>query len=203
MAADMAIPDGITPYVGFRVWAYSWGYVYEDDVPTKHHNQRGILRAITTASKWSTSGVTEAVCNPAVFMQRQKQVGACEGPAPNPDCVHGCGLHAFHTVAELRKNYKQSAHFHTPLRVMGAVLGWGEMIRHKDQGWRAQYAKPIALMVPERRHGANAAPMLKRFYREIDEVMEELGAVRCHDYRDLELFGFENGARWLDSPILP
>jgi hypothetical protein len=29
---------------------------------------------------------------------------------------------------------------------IGAVIGWGNVIQHGDEGWRAEYARPIAFL---------------------------------------------------------
>ena len=50
--AELSVPDGITPYVGFRVWNYWWGPSHEDAVPTKYHKDRGVLASVTAKSVW-------------------------------------------------------------------------------------------------------------------------------------------------------
>lgn len=70
-------------------------------------------------------------------------------PVPNLSCE--CGLYALSTPAEaVRRAAGQLASVFAACRqpqpVLGAVVGWGRVVQHGRQGWRAEYARPIALL---------------------------------------------------------
>ncbi len=68
---------------------------------------------------------------------------------PNPACA--CGLYALTTLDEPARRARLSATslFAVPgssAMVAGAVVGWGRVIQHGLQGWRAEYGRPIGLL---------------------------------------------------------
>lgn len=73
-------------------------------------------------------------------------------PAPAPNCQ--CGFHALygtHSI-EAYEGY-----------VIGAVVGWGNAELHRD-GWRCEWAQPIALYCPRWRRGRRRIKALARRY---------------------------------------
>ena len=88
-------------------------------------------------------GVTGArchVCPPWMVNQHTVPHASCQ-----------CGLHAFSTPseavrhAELRVAPADDGCEHAQ-PVAGAVVGWGRVIQHGRQGWRAESARPVALL---------------------------------------------------------
>jgi len=63
-------------------------------------------------------------------------------PAPHFHCE--CGLYVLADLAAAPFWYSQTGI--PPDVVIGAVVGWGNVIQHGDEGWRAQYARPIAFL---------------------------------------------------------
>jgi hypothetical protein len=60
-------------------------------------------------------------------------------PIPAASC--SCGLHAFAALGSWRDDRPEHDG-----GVLGAVVGWGEMAVHVGWGWRARYARPVALV---------------------------------------------------------
>jgi len=68
---------------------------------------------------------------------------------PNASCQ--CGLHAFSTPSEaMRRAESQLAPVFAGRTeaqpVVGSVVGWGRVVQHGRQGWRAESARPVALL---------------------------------------------------------
>lgn len=59
-----------------------------------------------------------------------------------PNEHHHCGLYVVADADSVQKHIKTLGQNH----VVGAVLGWGKVVQHGNEGWRAQYARVIALM---------------------------------------------------------
>lgn len=59
-------------------------------------------------------------------------------PVPSRHCT--CGLHAYSDAASALR-YEDYAGY-----VVGAVLGWGRIVPYRGEGWRAQFARPIAMV---------------------------------------------------------
>lgn len=195
LPAEMEIPDTTIPYVGFRVWDFRWGRM--NGAAT---DKIGVLHAINSFAAWNSEGKTVAECKPTPPFITTNGVGPCEDLSPSDDCPHSCGLHAFHTVEVLKSKFR----YEPPvgLRIVGAVLGWGHMVRHEDEGWRAQYAIPIAFL-PLRDPAYQPSPAVNRARKDLEVIADQLGAVYCKDYQDLTEFAYSKGARWIEKPILP
>ena len=68
---------------------------------------------------------------------------------PTASCQ--CGLHAFSTPSEAIRHAGRMvapacAGCEHAQPVAGAVVGWGRVIQHGRQGWRAESARPVALL---------------------------------------------------------
>jgi hypothetical protein len=118
------------PVVGYRSWKL-W------------QTAGGVtLKSLYKSGHWPV-GVTRARClHCAAWMVNQH-------PVPNLSCE--CGLYAFSTPVEAARKIEQplgavSGASDQPVSVWGAVVGWGRLIQHGSQGWRAQYARPVALL---------------------------------------------------------
>jgi hypothetical protein len=85
------------------------------------------LHSLVTDTVWDAKGTTKAECHcGTVAHQRPDEHGAC-------------GLYV---LAHL----KDVPDWADEPRVVGAVMGWGKVIQHKSEGWRAEYARPIAFL---------------------------------------------------------
>jgi hypothetical protein len=89
-------------------------------------------------------GDSEASCDAARWTLRGRRARHPGLPAPQRDC--GCGLYALQELWDFagylpRRHFGISDQANT---VIGVVAGWGRAFRGKH-GWRAQFAKPVAL----------------------------------------------------------
>lgn len=111
------------PVVGYRAWR----------VDTVQHLGRvaePILHATGVDYHW-TPGKNVASC----------YGGLIDGSHPSPLFECHCGFWVFSDLDRL-EGYIQAIHYD----VVGAVMGWGRVIQHGEAGWRAQYARPLALL---------------------------------------------------------
>lgn len=104
-------------------------------------------------------------------------------PAPEDGC--GCGLYAWHEVPDdvEPNNY-----------VLGAVVGWGRLLVHED-GFRAEYARPIALALRTPEQRGSRAPIAARYGLPVLDPAQlaafagEFGAAVPFAERPLDLVG--------------
>jgi hypothetical protein len=119
----------LLPVVGYRTWKLS-------------QTAEGLqLKSVFKNCYW-TLGVTRATCQQcAPWVVNRHAV-------PNPSCE--CGLYAFSSAVPvwtiepqldaIRRSRQE------PVSVWGAVVGWGRVVQHGQLGWRAEYARPVALL---------------------------------------------------------
>lgn len=106
------------PVIGFRSWTVT--------TRKKFWGGHGYaLKSLAYPGEWKP-GITKAKC-PTVSHE-----------APNEFC--SCGLYV---LARLKEVTRWGANQTT---VTGAVMGWGRVIQHDDEGWRAEFARPIAFL---------------------------------------------------------
>lgn len=102
-----------------------------------------------------TPGINESVCRRLNATSGLYYAGELEEiarghpayHAPNSNC--SCGLYAWHTLERLR--HRNNGFFYVgepPIEIFGAVAGWGPAVVH-NTGWRAQYARILAIAVAE------------------------------------------------------
>lgn len=121
------------PAVGWRTWRV--GAVAGD----------AVLEGAFLGVPWDP-GTTHARC--------RHHPGEVSGAHPVPVASCECGLYAFSSPDEaLRYVVMPPDEIEdggpAPL-VAGAVIGWGRIIQHGCQGWRAQHARPVALLDTDR-----------------------------------------------------
>lgn len=131
-AADRPLPEDRQrqPVVGWRSWKLQQT---ADGV---------VLQSLFRNECWEI-GVTSArchVCPPWLINQH---------PVPNASCQ--CGLHAFSTPDEAIRHAQRHlaptfAGCGQAESVAGGVIGWGRVIQHGRQGWRASNVRPVALL---------------------------------------------------------
>lgn len=141
---DYEVPDGITPLVGFRGWlikdAALWS-VYPD------------IRKV----EWPVGSPLNSECLPPNRRVEYDDPRIVNPPkhywAPHIACT--CGIYALHDYpkpwTELDGKTVKADRPWPSSAVTGMIHGWGHIVVG-DKGFRAQYAKPIAL-VSHRRHG--------------------------------------------------
>jgi len=118
------------PVVGWRTWRAR-------PVPPD-----AVLESPYRGEPWEP-GVTHARCRRCPpWLARVHQV-----PAPSCDC----GIYAFSTPEDallhlVRQAVTLDDRDPLALPVVGAVIGWGRIVQHGLQGWRAEHARPVALL---------------------------------------------------------
>ena len=119
-----------TPAIGFRAWQVRL------DRKANGQEYAG-LQGANQGKPWPGRHKATAVCTTVIGQEYADHVSPVRG------C--GCGLYAYHEpdgAPEYMHNYTDS-----PDTVMGAVIAWGRIIEYEN-GFRAQYARPIAISAP-------------------------------------------------------
>lgn len=106
------------PVVGYRAWGFSSKF------------RIGLGRDVALKSTgvdhhWSV-GANHATCNH-------------DHAAPQQSCH--CGYYVLASLDEVEKHQTLNDGV-----VVGAVMGWGKVVQHGREGWRAEFAKIIALL---------------------------------------------------------
>lgn len=140
------IPDGITPLVGYRGWLVrgdallscyrevEWpvGTIQSECIRPLHGESKGVL-PIPPKHYWS----------------------------PHLGCT--CGIYALHTYPQVWEEFEGERKATTKPwpheAVTGVIQGWGRMVVG-DKGWRAQYAKPVAIV--SRPKSRKLSPVIER-----------------------------------------
>jgi hypothetical protein len=131
--AEPRLPEGSQemPVIGWRTWRL---VRVEDAV---------VLQSLFGAERWEV-GTTRARCRCSPPWL------ASTHPVPVVSC--GCGLHAFCTPseairqAELQMGVSSFGRRQPTATAVGAIVAWGRVVQHGRQGWRAQFARPVALL---------------------------------------------------------
>ena len=89
-------------------------------------------------------GVSEASCAARRWTLRGRRAWHPGRAAPQRDC--GCGLYALHQPWDFAGPLpsRHFGYYDQADTVIGVVAGWGRAFRG-EQGWRAQFARPVAL----------------------------------------------------------
>lgn len=103
-----------------RIGFRAWGLDFKED--------KFILnpQSHTQAGAWVLGGVTESTCLAEDAKRRQHPVSNCS-----------CGLHHYYQPNKMSGN------------VVGAVMCWGKITGHGDEGFRAQYGRILAVLKPD------------------------------------------------------
>lgn len=120
----LPVVDRDTPVVGFRGWYYGTRPKLGEDPEPR------LMAAHSYFGPW-TPGINKAKCNG----------GKGQQPHTAPHELCDCGFYVLADLDELENHIAMSKSM-----VVGAVLGWGDVIQHGEEGWRAEYAQIIALM---------------------------------------------------------
>lgn len=130
--SDYEVPDGITPLVGYRGWT-----VKNDKLWSAYPEVRSV--------EWPTHQPLQSECIsplriPAADEHDRRTPSAPKHYySPHIDCT--CGIYALHEFPK-RGGMTPWPRYKS---VTGMIHGWGKIIVG-DKGFRAQYAKPIALV---------------------------------------------------------
>jgi hypothetical protein len=135
---------------------------------------KGTLGAIAAGSIWN-HGVNEAVCCPSVAPSKRPKHSS-----PHPGCV--CGFNAFAELGPKLRAHQGS--------VLGAIAAWGDIDVYRA-GFRAQYARVVALALPPGRR-------VPAGERERLELAAERYSVPLLAAKDLEAEGLRHA-----SPVPP
>lgn len=117
------------PVVGWRAWR------------ARPIGEDAVLQGLHSTDRWG-EGATHARCRrcPPWMVNLH--------PVPVPSCE--CGLYAFSNLDEALQQLVYHARMlrgcGQPPPVLGAVIGWGRVVQHGRQGWRAERARPVALL---------------------------------------------------------
>lgn len=159
------------PVIGYRGF-----YARYDETTRKVH----LFSANVALGSWATQGPTEAKCMAHYFVYEAQQG---DHEVCDPGCT--CGLYV---LADLNDapNWFRPAGVGKPSNyqktvtglggkflltdipddaVIAAVLGWGRIVQHGWQGWRAQYAMPIAFMDTALTGSAEILEMVSEQYK--------------------------------------
>ena len=134
MAGSSSAERRDTPLVPGRVYGLrSWTVAARDG--------RDGLEAPFTGVRWPSDGdAIEARC-----------LASAGHEPPSADCT--CGIYAYHpsedSVRQLYWALRRDPHDPTGVPAIGIVEAWGSVEVH-DSGFRAEYARPYALVIPER-----------------------------------------------------
>ena len=156
------VPDGITPLVGYRGW------LVRDNA----------LVSCYRDVEWPVGKPLQSECIRPTYREGQ---GVFPAPpkhywSPHISCT--CGMYALHEYPKVWQEHegkrRASVKPWPSEAVTGMIQGWGRIIVG-DKGFRAQYAKPVALV---------ARPRSKRWPEVIERLAERYG-LEIVDARDI------------------
>lgn len=119
-ALDLPTEKREMPVVGYRGW--KWATKFRLGLGTRGH-----LASHAMGPGWRHATETAACASGMPHL------------SPDPGC--GCGLYVIANLDELDTHITIDDSM-----VVGAVLGWGRVVQHGREGWRAQYARILALL---------------------------------------------------------
>ena len=119
-APDLPVERREMPVIGYRAWQYVEKFKIGVGRKPK-------LSSTGVSYTWRP-GVNAAKCG-----------DGSKHSAPDQRCT--CGLYVIASLKELEKHATMGKNV-----IVGAVVGWGRVVQHGTEGWRAQYAKIVALL---------------------------------------------------------
>jgi hypothetical protein len=146
----------VTPAIGYRLW-----YADVHDGFTRFR-----LQSLLAETLWPFRERLEASCERRLAARahwRLRQLGLPRHQAPAADC--SCGAHAYHDLDAMMLQVQRLGHFRPlgdrRILVGGAVLSWGRIVIHPE-GFRAQFARPLALCLVDPTAPAAATQQVER-----------------------------------------
>lgn len=132
-ALPHTVPDVAGVIEGWRTWTLKLG----------EHRLRSITRPLC---RWPAYRCVHATCEESGFGDGRRWLGGGSShPAPTLNCT--CGLYSIRQPDNLIGRDLCYGSVTEVIYVLGRVANWGTVIEH-DDGWRAQYAYPLALYLP-------------------------------------------------------
>lgn len=119
--APMPVEEREMPIVGYRSWKFQQVYKLG-------WGKKGCLVPLNTGYGPWTGGVNTATC----------KYGQTHRPA-DEHC--SCGFHVLTSLDQAESWVSMADDV-----IVGAVMGWGKVVQHGTEGWRAEFAKVIALL---------------------------------------------------------
>lgn len=117
---DLPVEQREMPVIGYR----AWHLVEKFKIGV---GRRPKLQSTGMDYSWKR-GLNTAKCGDGTKHQ-----------APDQRC--GCGLYVLASLNELEDHVEMGKNV-----IVGAVVGWGRVVQHGTEGWRAQYAKVLAFL---------------------------------------------------------
>ncbi|TMD12318.1 MAG: hypothetical protein E6J00_12100 [Chloroflexi bacterium] len=174
------------PAIGYRLW---YADLYDGLTRLR-------LQSLLAETLWPFRDRLEASCERRLAARahwRLRQLGVPRHAAPALDC--SCGAHAYHELEAMILQVQRLGHFRPlgdrRILVGGAVLSWGRLVIHPE-GFRAQYARPLALCLVDPVAPAGAA-------EQVDQVAAAY-AVPAVDVRYLVAHAREFGTSYKPEP---
>lgn len=165
------IPDSITPIVGYRGWIYKNGFLYS------------CFRSV----KWLPNQALKSECiHPTFGSLREKGISLQKTlPHTNPIKECTCGIYSLH---EFPSSYNRDQDGNRVRAVKpwphyalsGITLNWGHIIMG-DKGFRAEYAKPAALI--SRPRSKTLTPIIEELAANYDIKILSLKEIKKNGYR--------------------
>jgi hypothetical protein len=138
---DVKVPDSPEPIIGWRLWRIvHWEYVEPD------HHIVSRLVSWTDSDIWDLKRPTRAECSASRHFLHPVQI------VPSRTCA--CGLYAWRTIHDALAYLGQDSYACYYHWVFGQVALFGTVIEHK-YGYRAQWAKPVAVVTSSDLRGAS------------------------------------------------
>lgn len=119
MPVTLPVEKREMPVVGYRAWGFSSKFRLGEG--------RNVALKSTGVDHHWRSGDNHATCT------------ASRHPAPDQNCH--CGYYVLANLDEVESHKALN-----DATIVGAVMGWGKVVQHGTEGWRAEYAKIIALL---------------------------------------------------------
>jgi hypothetical protein len=131
MAPEILIPDAISPVVGYRVW-----------VAATDAGQEPVLRSVFRDLEWPVAEPFAADCVVPLVPLKQQREHPDEG-VPARSCT--CGVYLLKSPDVDRWCSGQPESLRPGFIVGGVVSGWGKFLE-ASEGYRVQFARPVALL---------------------------------------------------------
>ncbi|MGH8933232.1 MAG: hypothetical protein ACRDZO_22015 [Egibacteraceae bacterium] len=167
------------PFYGWRSWIV----------------RRDRLSSLYVPTLWPADGPLRAEClvgdtegfRPAGWGQHAVGEDATCAECPALNCT--CGIYAGTLLAEVRQVSYARSHLHL---AFGIVQGWGRVVEH-ERGWRAEYARPVALLKPtvRLRPAGRLRPRTRRRTRETEALAEAYGIPLINEPQASEWLGVQ------------
>lgn len=184
--------------VGFRDWMIASRVEYDPaEIYAREPEEVPYLMA-RNRSMWSLDGPTRARCLPLRSGRVRTQGGDSEAGetivcehAPQKSCQ--CGLYTQHLPQRLTAFGVGIGVAGSIGQAYGAVLGWGRRFRHGEEGFRAEYMKPVAFWIPP--HNTYHRPPSTHVELIVD-IADRLDAKIFSRVAEMARYAFTLGETW-------